>query len=187
VADADDIIIRVGRLFVMNQGQVTTSVAGGRGSGGNITANVGEAGLSEGFLVIKSSRIVADALEGAGGDITLTAGQILRSADSVITATSKFGLNGQVTIQAPQTDPSASLRVLPNTFLDTANVLPSSCAARGGRPASTLINGGHGGLAPDPSKPLHAHPDVSAPVTSKAAGRDHVQTASSSKKSRCER
>jgi filamentous hemagglutinin family protein len=186
VANADDIIIRVGRLFVMNQGQIITSVAGGKGSGGNITASVGEVGLSEGFLVMGSSWIVANALEGTGGNITLGAGQVVQSADTVISAASELGLSGQVIIQAPRTDLSASIRVLPDTFLNAANLVPSPCAVRGRRPASTLINGGRGGLPPDPSQPLHAHSDFSAPpMTGKAAGRDHIDTAFNSRRSGC--
>jgi large exoprotein involved in heme utilization and adhesion len=188
VADADDIVIRVGRLFVMSQGQVTTSVAESKGSGGNITISAGEVGFSEGFLVLGKGQIVAKAREGAGGNITLTAGRIVQSADNVIDATSELGVSGQVNIQAPHTDPSAALRVLPNKFLNTASLLPSPCAARGNRPVSTLINGDHGGLPPDPSKPLRAYPDFSAPpVTGKAAGRDHIETASKPGRSGCGR
>jgi filamentous hemagglutinin family protein len=151
VADASDIIIRVGRLFIMSQGQITTLVAGGTGSGGNITVSVGEVGFSEGFIVLGNSQIVANAQQGNGGNIILMAGQIIQSADSVISASSELGIGGNWNVIHPQ---PGQLSV---SFLNASELLAVPCAARGGRPRSSLAAGGSGGLPPDPGTPLAAN------------------------------
>jgi hypothetical protein len=51
-----------------------------------------------------------------------------------------------------------SLVALPGTFLDASSQLRETCAARGGRPTSSLTVGGRGGLPPDPGAPLAANP-----------------------------
>jgi hypothetical protein len=104
--------------------------------------------------VLDASRIEANAFGGPGGNITIQAGQLIRTPDSVITASGSVA--GAITIAAPNTDISGSLVVLPETFLDAGSQLRTACAARGGRPASSFAAGGRGGLAPDPGAPLAA-------------------------------
>jgi hypothetical protein len=123
-------------------------VAGGAGSGGNIT-------IDPPLMVLDGSRIEANAQRGAGGNITIRAGQLIRTPDSRVTASGS--VNGNITIAAPNTDVSSSLTVLPETLLDASSQLRVACAARGGRRASSLTAGGRGGLPPDPGAPLVAN------------------------------
>jgi hypothetical protein len=108
--------------------------------------------------VLDDSRIQANAKQGAGGNITLQAGQLIRTPNSVIQASSAQSVSGTITITAPNTDVAGSLVVLPGTFFDASSQLRESCAARGGRPSSSLSPGGRGGLPPDPGTPLAASP-----------------------------
>ena len=87
---------------------------------------------------------------------TIQADQLIRTPDSVITASGSVA--GNIVIAAPNTDISSSLIVLPGTFLDAGSQLREACAARGDRPASSLTRGGCGGLPPDPGAPLAGHP-----------------------------
>jgi large exoprotein involved in heme utilization and adhesion len=135
LARGGDVTLAVGRLFDLRNSTVTTSVADGTGSGGNILADAP-------LMVLNDSRIEANALRGSGGNITIRAGQLLRTPDSVIQASSELGLSGTIAIAAPDTDVSSSLVVLPGTFLDAGSQLPEACAARGDRPASSLTRGG---------------------------------------------
>jgi hypothetical protein len=99
-------------------------------------------------MVLDRSRIEANAFGGPGGNITIRAGQLISTPDSMIEASSAR--------TAPNTDVSSSLAVLPETFLDASSHLRVACAARGGRPASSFAPGGRGGLPPDPGAPLVA-------------------------------
>ena len=147
-ANGGNVTLEAGRLFDLHNSTVTTSVAGGTGSGGNIL-------IKSPLMVLNNSHIEANA-KGRGGNITIQAGQLIRTPDSVITASGSVA--GNITITAPNTDVSSSLTVLPETFLDASSQLRVACAARGGRPASSFTAGGRGGLPPDPGAPLAANP-----------------------------
>jgi hypothetical protein len=95
---------------------------------------------------------------GRTGNITIRAGQLIRTPDSVIQAASELGLSGTISIAAPNTDVAGSLVVQLGTFLDASGQLRETCAARSGRPGSSLTVGGRGGLPPDPGAPLAANP-----------------------------
>ena len=142
-----DVTLKVGRLFNLHNSTVTTSVHGGKGSGGNILIN-------SPLMVLDSSDIIANAIGGSGGNIFIDAGQLIRSPDSKITASGI--VNGNIAIAAPNTDISSSLVVLPETLFDASSELREACAARGGRPSSSFNAGGRGGLPPDPGTPLAA-------------------------------
>jgi large exoprotein involved in heme utilization and adhesion len=152
-ARGGDVTLTVGRLFDLRNSTVTTSVAEaeGTGSGGDIT-------IGSPLMVLNNSLIGADAQRGFGGNITIRAGQLIRTPDSVIQASSVQSVSGTITITAPDTDVSSSLVVLPGTFLDAGSRLRETCAARGGRPTSSLSPGGRGGRPPDPGAPLAGHP-----------------------------
>src|SRR3954462_3324596 len=83
---------------------------------------------------------------------TIQAGQLIRTPDSVITASGSAA--GNIVIAAPNTDISSSLVVLSETFVDASSQLRVACAAHGGRPTSSFAAGGRGGLPPDPGAPL---------------------------------
>jgi large exoprotein involved in heme utilization and adhesion len=131
---------------------VTTSVAGGAGTGGNIVIDHPR------FMILDGSRIEANAFGGPGGNITIQADQLIQTPDSVIQASSAQSVAGTITITAPNLDVASSLVVLPETFLDASGQLRETCAARGGRPSSSFTAGGRGGLPPDPDAPLSASP-----------------------------
>src|SRR5688572_18749426 len=88
------------------------------------------------LFVLDNSNITTSTQPGRGGDIAIQAGQLIRTPDSVVRA------SGAITIAAPDTDVSSSLVVLPGTFLDAGSRLRVACAARGGRPTSSLSPAG---------------------------------------------
>jgi large exoprotein involved in heme utilization and adhesion len=124
-------------LHLRDQGSITTSVAGGEGNGGNITFNSVFVVLDEG------SSIIANALEGQGGNIfirILGGGALFRSPGSLVSAASgNPELSGTVVIDAPDTDIIAGLAGLPANFLDAAAVLTELCAERSGANVSSLV------------------------------------------------
>jgi hypothetical protein len=135
--NAGDIILNVGTLLhLSDQSSITTSVAGGTGKGGNIT-------LNSVFVVLdERSSIIANALEGQAGNIfihILGGGALFQSPDSLIRASNRFGLEGSVVIDAPDTDIIAGFAGLPANFLDAATVLTQLCAGRSGANVSSLV------------------------------------------------
>jgi len=149
--EGGDVTVAVGRLFDLRDSRVTTSVAGGSGRGGNIAMDMP-------LMVLDASRIEANAFGGPGGNITIRAGQLIRTPDSVIQASSAQSVSGTISIAGLNQDIAGSLVVLPETFLDASSQLRVACAARGGRPSNSLSPGGRGGLPPDPGTPLAASP-----------------------------
>jgi len=139
-------------------------IAGAGGNGGNIN-------LNSGFVVAfpqENSDIIANAFNGSGGNIDLRAESIFGlqyrneltprlNATSDITASSRFGVSGTVTINTPDVDPSRGLVNLPTNIVDASGLIARSCRGGGERIASQqseFVVTGRGGLPPSPSEAL---------------------------------
>jgi large exoprotein involved in heme utilization and adhesion len=83
----------------------TVSAEAGQ-DGGNIEISAPQT------LVLHSSGLVANAIQGDGGNISIVAEGFLPSRDSVISASSEFGLEGSIGIETPETDVGRGLAVL---------------------------------------------------------------------------
>ncbi len=141
-SDGGNITITAPRLIHLIDSQITTSVENGVGGGGNIS-------IDPQFVVLQNSQIIANAFGGPGGNINIIAGQLIADPATVISASSALGIDGTVNIVAPESDVSASLAVLPASFLDAASLMQAGCgAARAG--LSSLVEVGRGGLPSDP-------------------------------------
>lgn len=141
-SDGGNIRITAPRLIHLVDSQVTTSVQSGSGGGGNIF-------IDPQFVILQNSQIIANAFGGPGGNISIIAGQLIADPGTSITASSALGIDGSVNIDAPDTDVSAGLAILQESFLDAASLLRAGCSgARAG--LSSLVEVGRGGLPPDP-------------------------------------
>ena len=141
-SDGGNIRITAPRLIHLVDSQVTTSVESGAGGGGNIF-------IDPQFVILQNSQIIANAFGGPGGNINIIAGQLIVDPATSITASSALGIDGSVNIDAPDTDVSAGLAILQESFLDAASLLRAGCSgARAG--VSSLVEVGRGGLPPDP-------------------------------------
>ncbi|EDN71452.1 hypothetical protein BGP_3045 [Beggiatoa sp. PS] len=97
-------------MLDLQDSKITTSVHGGKGNGGNINIE------NPTFAVLDNSQIVAEADEGPGGDIRIiVADQFIASPESLISASSRLGLDGHVQIDSPAIDLDAMLVVLQGT------------------------------------------------------------------------
>ena len=101
--------------------KITTSVKDETGNGGNIL-------IDPQLAILNHSRIIAEAIRGHGGDITIIAGEFIQSTDSIVSAT--FGgvalvLSGTTTaviVPADTTYPATQLTGDPRGGLQlTAN------------------------------------------------------------------
>jgi len=60
-------------------------------------------------------------------------------ADSKVTVTSKRGNDGTVRIEAPDSDVSSDLVILPETYMDATRWMKKPCSARSGEDTSRFV------------------------------------------------
>lgn len=145
-AGGGGITFRVGRLFRVADGSVTTSVRGGGGDAGNID-------IDPQFVVLDNARISANAYGGAGGNIRIVSDYYLTSGASVVEASSALGVDGEVTVQAVDTQVTEGLEGPRAEYFDASALLRPRCAARGSGQVGSFTVTGRGGLPADPDRP----------------------------------
>jgi filamentous hemagglutinin family protein len=107
-------------LLYLEGGEITTSVGAGKGRGGDLSIS------QPSFVVLDKGKIKAQADEGSGGNIRIMSDQFIASPDSLVSASSKLGLDGSVNIDSPDMNFEQFLVVLPGGFIEEAQ-LPPSC------------------------------------------------------------
>jgi hypothetical protein len=148
IASGGDIGLSVGNLLYLAGSEITTSVKGATGNGGNID-------IAAALAVLDHSSIIAQAVAGNGRNITIDAGAFVASTDSIVSATSQKGISGVVEINGI-TPLNGALVVLSSVLRNPTALTRSSCAERSGRPQSSLVAAGRGGLPQDPGAGLPA-------------------------------
>jgi filamentous hemagglutinin family protein len=143
-----NITLQVQDLLLLRHGSQIVTSAKGASTGGNITIN---AGVIAGF---ENSDIIANAVEGRGGNIQITTKGIFGlkyrlqlTPENDITASSQFGLNGTVAINNVTVDPAAGLVQLPVVLADASRKMGSVCDSTQG---SSFIYTGRGGIPYNP-------------------------------------
>ena len=123
----------VNRLYLLD-GELTASARGDSvgDDGGNVT-------IDPVFIITNNSRIVAQAVAGDGGIIELDSQVFLSDRNSLISATSELGNDGEVRIFAPDNAVTGVLGVLQPAFSDVVPLLESPCAATALDERSSLI------------------------------------------------
>lgn len=180
LGDAGNIKINSGLQFISTGSAVTTEAA--EASGGNITLHSldmirlinseistsvkggpktagGDINIDPNFVILQDSRIVAQAIQGQGGNINITAGTFLQDPNSIVDASSQLGVSGIVSIRSPVANLSGAIGPLSEKTVDAAALVRASCAARfqsGVR--SSLVQRGRDTLPADPGTGLVASP-----------------------------
>ena len=143
----------IDRVRLVNS-SISTSVLGGSGSGGNIT-------IDPNVVVLQNSQVIAQAVQGAGGNITITTPLFLADQTSLVSASSKFGLNGKKTIQPPTSNLSESMGSLPSSIRQQLALQAQRCAALYGGESSSFIIAGRDTIPTEPggwlASPLGLH------------------------------
>jgi large exoprotein involved in heme utilization and adhesion len=132
-----NVTVQVADRTQLERGAISASV--GSGSGGNVL-------IEAPLLVLESSRIVAQADEGSGGSVGVRADLLLASTDSTISASARLGIDGTVSIDAPDLDLSGSLAALPEAPLDASGLSSERCASRTRAAASSFVVRGREGV-----------------------------------------
>ena len=102
------------------------------------------------FVILLNSQILANAVQGPGGNISITTNFLLPDANSVISASSQFGVNGTVTIQSPNAPVSGQIQPLGRTPLLATTLLNQHCAALAGGQFSSFTVAGRDSLPTEP-------------------------------------
>jgi filamentous hemagglutinin family protein len=168
LVNANDLVMRRGSSIVTN--------AGGSGNGGNMTLNIPViAGL-------ENSDIAANAIQGAGGNIQISTQGIFGlefrpqpTSGSDITASSQFGVSGNVRITNPDVQPNAALVELPANLIDPNAQITSGCDLAAN---NHFIATGRGGLPPNPTQRLETEEHPWSDVRDLSAFRQPGTTAS---------
>jgi filamentous hemagglutinin family protein len=146
--DRGNIEIDTKTLTLRDNSNITTN-ATESATGGNITIN------SNVINVLENSNITANAIEGKGGNIILNTQGLFQSLDSIIDASSKFGLNGTITINTPDIDPTQGLLIVTPQIVDASSQISQVCNKNlNDEKASSFIVTGRGGIPNTPLEPL---------------------------------
>jgi filamentous hemagglutinin family protein len=122
---------------------ISASVLDGTGGGGSVN-------IDPQFVILLNSEILARAVQGPGGNISITTNFLLPDANSVISASSQFGTNGTVTIQSPNAPISGQIQPLGKTPLIATSLLNQHCAALAGGEFSSFTVAGRDSLPTEP-------------------------------------
>ncbi len=141
-------------------------------------ANGGNVKIDSTFIVAtlptgsKGSDITANAYQGNGGRVNITTQGLFgtqfrpkQTPDNDITASSEFGINGEVTINQPNVDPRRGLSELPTTVVDATRQIDRRCNPTRADQRSSFVITGRGGLPPSPNDPLQDEAVVNNWVT----------------------
>lgn len=105
-AGGGNITLQVPQLLRIHNGEISTSVKGGQGNGGNILIR------KPTFVVLDEARVTAKADEGQGGHIVIYADQFILSPLSLVSASSRAGIDGHVVINSPDNNMNGNLVLL---------------------------------------------------------------------------
>ena len=158
--DGGNITLNLGDLLLLRNNSRISTEAGTARAGGN----GGDISIGTRFIVAPSnenSDIVANAFEGNGGRIHITADGLfgikprpVLTIESDITASSAFGVDGIIEIQSPDVDLSQATVELPTAFVSPEVV--RSCRATFAQSQSQFTISGRGGRPQNPADPLGA-------------------------------
>ncbi|NEQ52194.1 MAG: CHAT domain-containing protein, partial [Leptolyngbya sp. SIO3F4] len=136
-------------LLLSGQSEITATagIDDGDGNGGDID-------IQSEFVIAAPdgpNRITANAFEGNGGNINIATTSLFGEEFLEISASSRFGLQGTVTLDSPDIDPARSLTELPTTLVDASNLIADACLVDGSHGQSQFVATGRGGLPTQPT------------------------------------
>jgi len=155
-----NINLAINDLLLLRNNSRITATAGTDQAGGN----GGNINIKTPFIVAvpqENSDITANAFAGNGGKINITTNALFglefrpqQTQRSDITASSQFGLAGDVQINTPDVDPTKGLVELPTNLVDPSQQIDNSCKPGSNQSQSSFVVTGRGGLPLSPTQPL---------------------------------
>lgn len=127
----------------LTDSMISASVLNGAGGGGSVN-------IDPQFVILQNSQILANAVFGPGGNISITTNLLLPDATSVISASSQFGVNGTITIQSPNAPISGQIHPLGKSPLIATTLFTQRCAALANGQFSSFTVAGRNSLPTEP-------------------------------------
>ncbi|KPA14708.1 hypothetical protein MHK_005085, partial [Candidatus Magnetomorum sp. HK-1] len=131
-SDNGKIILTANHNLRLLNSKVTSSVHSGMGKGGDININAD-------FIVQNHGKILANAFEGSGGNISMLSNYYIKSTDSTVDASSERGIDGIVKVEHLNSNLDDSITSLPDDYLDASKWIKDPCVARTNENESFLI------------------------------------------------
>jgi large exoprotein involved in heme utilization and adhesion len=136
---------------------ISASVLDGTGGGGSVN-------IDPQFVLLQNSQILANAVFGPGGNINLTTNLLLPDSASIISASSRFGQQGTISIQSPVSPASGKIIPLSQKPLIETSLMGQRCAASADGIYSSFTVAGRDSLPAEPdgwlSSPLAFTPEL---------------------------
>lgn len=170
-AQGGNITLIANDMIKLVDSTIESSVKGGPGTVG------GDINLGPNFIILQNSHILAKAVDGQGGNITLPKKGVLVDAQSTLEVTSERGVSGTVTNGSPIQVLSGVIAPLPSTPVNVATLYAARCVAGEGGHFSTFVDSKTDSVAPTPGTFL-ASPFLPVTDVSQQKTR-HNQTPSS--------
>ena len=132
-AEGGNVTMVIQDSLVMLNGDISATVGGGQGNGGNID-------IDPVFVImLGDSTITANAVGGNGGNINIVSEFFLIGPNTAITASSQFGVQGSVQISSPQVDISDGLVEFGESFQEVDVLLDKPCVANSDETQSSFV------------------------------------------------
>jgi large exoprotein involved in heme utilization and adhesion len=146
-ASGGKLTVEAGQLVYLVDSEITTLVNLGSDNGGDIL-------IDPDFVVLDGASVIAQADRGDGGAITIIAGHLFPSADTIINASSRRGgIDGTIVVEPPETEVIGQLTTLETSLVDASSLLTTPCAARTA-PSGSFVVSSRTSLAASPDSPL---------------------------------
>jgi large exoprotein involved in heme utilization and adhesion len=164
--DGGNLDLQLSEFLLLSRDSAISATAGTAetgGNGGNIAIN-----LPNGIIATAANQnndITANAFAGRGGNITITAENIIGieprtatpgNSTNDIDASSRLGAPGTITINSVEVTPNVGLADLPAAVV--TDELAQGCQIETAQAAVEFFNTGRGGLPISPYEPLHSSP-----------------------------
>ena len=127
----------------LTNSKISASVLDGTGGGGSVN-------IDPQFVVLQNSQILAQAVQGPGGNISITTNVLLPDSASIISASSQFGQQGTISIQSPIAPAGGKIIPLGQKPLIETALVSQRCAAIGGGNISSFTVAGRDSLPAEP-------------------------------------
>jgi filamentous hemagglutinin family protein len=131
-------------LVYLVDSEIATKVKEGTGDGGEIN-------IDPDFVVLDGASIISDA--GRAGNILISGDHLFLSADSILSASSRIDVDGEIVAEPPETEVIGQLTALETSLVDAASLLTTPCAARTA-PAGSFVVSSRNPLSASPDSPL---------------------------------
>ena len=128
LSDGGNVNIMVSKMLKLTNSSITSEASL---NGGNIT-------IDPEIVILNNSTLIAKAIQGSGGNISIQTNVFLQSKNSILDASSRFGLAGSLNISVPENQNLTNLSMFTTKLPLSKDLLYERCDVKKDSPLSTL-------------------------------------------------